>query len=110
MAFKAVEITRKGDHTMKKIFATLLTLILALSCVAALAATEAGRQADALAAIPGATENRLCAALIGLLRDMADMQRTAADATRADTAALSGMLRCARIEGFLGQREMMASQ
>ena len=82
----------------------------AARALCALAATEAGRQAEALAAIPGATENRLCAALIGLLRDMADMQRTAADATRADTAALSGMLRCARIEWFLGQREMMASQ
>ena len=81
----------------------------AARALCALAATEAGRQADALAAIPGAPENRLCAALIALLWDMADMQRAAADATRADTAALSGMLRCARIEGFLGQREMMGA-
>jgi len=35
------------------------------------------------------------------------MQDAAAKADRADSTALSGMLRCARIEGFMGLLEGM---
>ena len=79
----------------------------AARALCALAATEADKQAGLLAAIPGAGENALCAALIGCLRELAQMQDTAAKAGRTDSAALSGLLRCAQIEGFLGMREMM---
>ena len=79
----------------------------AARALCALAATEAAKLADALAAVPGAAENRLCAGLIGQLRDMAQMQDAAAKADRADSTALSGMLRCARIEGFMGLLEGM---
>ena len=68
---------------------------------------DAARALCALAAVPGAAENRLCAGLIGQLRDMAQMQDAAAKADRADSTALSGMLRCARIEGFMGLLEGM---
>ena len=37
------------------------------------------------------------------------MQDTAAKADRADSAALSGLLRGAQIEGFLGMLEMMSA-
>lgn len=77
----------------------------AARALCALAATEASELADTLAAIPGAGENALCAGLIGQLRDMANMQDTAAKSTRADATALSGMLRCAQIEGFWGRME-----
>jgi len=77
----------------------------AARALCALAATEAGTRADALAAIPGAAENDLCAGLIGQLRDMAQMQDAVAKASRADATALSGMLRCAQIEGFWGMWE-----
>lgn len=79
----------------------------AARALSALAATEAEKQADLLAAIPGAGENALCAALIGRLRESAQMQDTAAKADRTDSAALSGMLRCAQIEGFLAMRDVM---
>ncbi|MBR2799177.1 MAG: hypothetical protein IKF98_09730 [Clostridia bacterium] len=73
----------------------------------ALAATEAAALADSLAAIPGAGENALCAALTGRLRDLAKMQDAVARGDHANATALSGMLRCAQIEGFMGMREMM---
>lgn len=79
----------------------------AARALCALAVTEAGKQADVLAAIPGAGENALCAALIARLRELSQMQDTAAKAAPADSAALSGMLRCVQIEGFLGMWEMM---
>ena len=79
----------------------------AARALCALAATEAEKQADLLAAIPGAGENAMCAALIGRLRDLAQMQDAAAKASRSDPATLSGLLRCAQIEAFLGMREMM---
>ena len=80
----------------------------AARALCALAVTEAEKQADLLAVIPGAGENALCAALIGRLRELAQMQDTAAKADRADPTALSGLLRGAQIEGFLGMQEMMA--
>lgn len=81
----------------------------AARALCALAVTEAEKQADLLAAIPGAGENALCAALIERLRELAQMQDTAAKADRADSAALSGLLRGAQIEGFLGMLEMMSA-
>ena len=72
-----------------------------------LAATEASKQADSLAAIPGAGDNELCAELIGQLRALARMQATVADSAPADATALSGMARCAQIEGFWGMWEGM---
>jgi len=80
----------------------------AARALCALAATESENHAELLAAISGAGENELCAALIGRLRELAQMQDAAAKADRTDSAALSGLLRCAQIEGFLGMREMMA--
>lgn len=79
----------------------------AARALCALAATEDEKQADLLAAIPGAGENALCAALISRLRDLAQMQDAAAKADRSDSATLSGLLRCAQIEAFLEMREMM---
>lgn len=82
----------------------------AARALCALAATEADKQAGLMTAIPGAGENALCAALISSLRELAQMQDTAAKADRTDSAALSGLLRCAQIEGFLGMREMMTGK
>lgn len=79
----------------------------AARALCALAATEASNMAASLAAIPGAKENELCAGLIGRMEELAGMQDTVAGGTRADAASLSGMLRCAQIENFLGQWEMM---
>ena len=72
----------------------------------AVAATEAADAASALAAIPGAGENPLCAGLIGRLRTLSEMQDTVAGSARADASTLSGMLRCAQIENYLGQWEL----
>ena len=79
----------------------------AARALCALAATEAGRLADTLAAIPGAGENGLCAGLIEQLRAMSRMQATVAASNRADATTLSGMARCAQLEGFCGMWEGM---
>ena len=74
-----------------------------LCAVAAEAAAEAGR---ALSGIPGAAENALCAGLIQRLSALSDMQKALSAATGEKGASLSGMLRCAQIENFLGQIAM----
>ena len=79
----------------------------AARALCALAATEADGLADTLAAIPGAGENGLCAGLIEQLRTMARMQATVAASERTDATTLSGMTRCAQIEGFCGMWEGM---
>lgn len=73
----------------------------------ALAATEASEASSTLAAIPGAKDNGLCAALIGRLDALAGMLDTVAGSGRAGTAALSGMLRCAQVDNFVGQWELL---
>ncbi len=73
----------------------------------AVAAEEASDLARSLAAVPGATDNALCAGLIERLNALADMEG-ALSATSEQGASLSGMIRCAQIESFLGQREMQA--
>ncbi len=73
----------------------------------ALAATEASEMAEALGAIPGAAENALCTGLEARLIELAQMQDTVAGSVRADATALSGMLRCAQIENFMGQWALM---
>ena len=75
----------------------------AARALCALAATEARETAGALAAIPGAGENVLCAGLMERLTELAQMQDTVAESALGDATALSGMLRCAQIESFLGQ-------
>ena len=69
----------------------------------AVASSEASEAARSLSAIPGAGENGLCAGLIERLNAMAELQKAVADSGRTNGATLSGMLRCAQIEGFLGQ-------
>jgi len=81
----------------------------AARALSALAATEAADLAKALSAIPGAGENRLCAGLIAQVRALAEMQETVSASTKASATALSGMLRCAQIENFVGQWEMMGA-
>lgn len=77
----------------------------AARALCALAATETARAGDALKAIPGAAESQLCAALIQRL-DALNVQLTAISGdTRAAGAALSGLLRCAQLENFVGQVE-----
>lgn len=71
----------------------------------ALAASEAGEASTALSAIPGAAENGLCAALIERLDALTGMLETLATASAAG-AALSGMLRCAQTDNFVGQWAM----
>lgn len=82
----------------------------AARALCALAATEASDLAASLAAIPGAGENRLCAGLIERLKALSQMQDTVASSARADATALSGMLRCAQIENYIGQWEMMNAE
>ena len=72
----------------------------------ALAASEAGEAGKGLAAIPGAGENALCAGLIERMNTLAQLQETVADSTSSGGAALSGMLRCAQMEAFMGQLRM----
>ena len=46
--------------------------------------------------------------MLGRLGELSDMESTLAASTGEKGATLSGMLRCAQIESFLGQREMQA--
>lgn len=73
----------------------------------AVAASEAAEARAALDALPGAAENGLCAALIARLDALAAMQDAVAKDGRTTGAALSGMLRCAQVETFLGHRAML---
>lgn len=73
----------------------------------AMAATEAGETAKALSAIPGAAESRLCAALEEQARALSNRMDAVARSAEKEPAALSGMLRCAQIETFLAQRELL---
>ena len=66
-------------------------------------AEEAATAARALSAIPGASENALCAGLIGRLEMLSDMEK-ALSGSGEQGASLSGMVRCAQIENFVGQR------
>ena len=75
----------------------------------ALAASEAAEAQKALDAIPGAAENRLCAALIQRLDALAGQMDAVARGAEGDSAVLSGMVRCAQIDAFLGQRGMLVS-
>ena len=68
-------------------------------------AEEAAMAARALSAIPGAAENALCAGLIGRLETLSDMEK-ALSGSGEQGASLSGMVRCAQIENFVGQRGM----
>lgn len=74
----------------------------------AVAAEEAATSARSLAGIPGAADNALCAGLIERLNAQAEMQRALAAESDGRGAALSGLMRCAQIEGFLGQRAFQA--
>ena len=73
----------------------------------AVAAEDAAAASRTLSGIPGAAENALCAGLIRRLDALSDMQKALSAATGEKGASLSGMLRCAQIENFLGQVEMM---
>ena len=73
----------------------------------ALAATEAAEAGAALRAVPGAEDNALCKALIDRLSALSELQKAAADSASAGSATLSGMLRCAQLETFLGQRALI---
>ena len=75
----------------------------AARALCALAATEAGDAAKALGAIPGAGDNALCAGLYERLLSLSQMQQAVADSVRASGASLSGMLRSAQVECFVGQ-------
>ncbi len=66
-------------------------------------AEEAATAARALSAIPGAAENALCAGLIGRLETLSDMEK-ALSGSGEQGASLSGMVRCAQIENFVGQQ------
>lgn len=67
-----------------------------------LACTEASDASKLLQAIPGATENGLCAALIERLDLLSEMLNAIASSTQDSSAALSSMLRCAQIENYMG--------
>ena len=79
----------------------------AVRALCALSATEASDLSKSLSAIPGAAENGLCAALIARLDALSGMLDTVAGSANTGGAALSGMLRCAQLDNFTGQREMM---
>jgi len=78
----------------------------AARALCAVAATEASAAEGALAGIPGAADNALCAALIGRLDTLAQLQQVAAEGEGLPAATLSGMLRCAQVDAFLGRRAL----
>ena len=90
----------------RSVWQRALGVAVALMTLCALAASEAGEASAALSAIPGAAENGLCAALIGALDALRDMQKTLSESPES-AAALSGMLRCAQIETILRQKELI---
>ena len=80
----------------------------AVRTLCALSATEAAEAGKALRDIPGASENRLCAALIERLETLSGLLDAVAKTRETSGAALSGMVRCAKIENLVGQREFQA--
>ncbi len=68
-----------------------------------LAARDAAEARRTLSDIPGAADNALCAGLIARLDALSQLQSALAASTGERGATLSGMLRCAQIENFLGQ-------
>ena len=74
----------------------------------AVAAEDAAEASRTLSGIPGAADNALCAGLIARLDALSEMQSALAASTGDRGATLSGMMRCAQIEGFLGQRDLQA--
>ena len=78
-----------------------------LCALFAVAAQEVAQAGQALSSIPGAAENDLCAGLIARLDALGDMLGTLTASTGAKGASLSGMVRCAQIQNFVGQWEMM---
>lgn len=68
----------------------------------AVSSQEAAGAAQTLADIPGARDNALCAGLIERLEMLSGMLRTLSD-SKAQGATLSGMVRCAQLENFVGQ-------
>ena len=72
----------------------------------AVAAEDAAAASRALSDIPGAADNALCAALIARLDSLSEMESALAASAGGRGAILSGMVRCAQIESFLGQWEM----
>ena len=72
----------------------------------AVAATEADEAARALSSIPGAGENGLCAALIERAEVLTQMLDAISESDQDANTDLSGMLRCAQIENFIGQCQL----
>ena len=80
----------------------------AVRTLCGVAASEAADAQKALSAIPGASENDLCARLLRRLSALSDMLQALADTPDAAGPTLSGMLRCAQIENLVGQWEMQS--
>ena len=73
----------------------------------ALSAREAREAGQRLAAIPGAAENGLCSGLIERLNALAGALDAVSNGGASAGAALSGMLRCAQAENFIGQWRLL---
>ncbi|MBR6767191.1 MAG: hypothetical protein IKM02_04495 [Clostridia bacterium] len=69
----------------------------------AVAATRARAAEEVLERLPGSEENKLCRGLIERLGVLSRLLDAAAGSEKAGNTALSGMLRCAQIDTFLGQ-------
>lgn len=72
----------------------------------AVASTRAKACAEILNNIPGSAENDLCKALIKRLTALSELLGTIGESLGEDTSTLSGMLRCAQTDTFLGQAEL----
>lgn len=72
----------------------------------AVASTQATAAAQVLRQIPGANENDLCRRLIERLESLDKLLRAVAGAAGEAPSTLSGMLRCAQIDTFIGQAEL----
>jgi len=75
----------------------------------AVAATKAGASAKILRTIQGGEENVLCSGLVVRLDALEESLNAVAGSARRDAAALSGMLRCAQIDTFLGLASLQNS-
>jgi len=69
----------------------------------AVASAQARQTAAVLSAIPGATENGLCTALIGRVEALSGLLEALSAENGAGGATLSGMVRCAQMENFVRQ-------
>lgn len=72
----------------------------------AVASTRAKACAEILNNIPGSAENDLCKALIKRLTALSELLGTIGESLGEDSSTLSGMMRCAQADTFLGQAEM----